>query len=179
MKPGSGAIAGLMAMLASVALLWLMGVNFMGWLGAWFAPGAAWLVGILLAAGFGAGLGVLWSDVLSKQAPLKKLPSPAGGLVYGVGVALLFVVIVPLLFSAIAGNPSMGLSSGTGFDVFPEAFGAHLVPALPDLGFDPPLHGLAKNDWWSRNDFGGRGLPFGLAFALFGVLTQLLAKPGK
>ncbi|MCA8916942.1 MAG: hypothetical protein KDB90_16240 [Planctomycetes bacterium] len=179
MKLGSSATAGVLAMLGSVLLLWLMGVNFMGWLGMWFAPGAAWLVGILFTAALGAGLGVLWADVISKQPAIKKMPKPVGGLVYGICVALLFIFIVPLLFSAIAGDPSVGLSSGTGFDALPEAFGTHLVPALPDLGFDPPLHGLADKDWWSRDDFTGRLLPFGLAFALFGILAQLLGKQGK
>ena len=179
MKLSSSAFAGLVAMLGSVVLLWLMGVNFMGWLGVWFAPGAAWLVGVLFAAAFGAGLGLLWGNVLAAQPALKKLPKPVGGLIFGLGVALLFVFVVPPLFSIIAGDPGIGLSSGTGFDVFPEAFGAHLVPSLPDLGFDPPLRSMAKKDWFAKDDFTGRLLPFGLAFALFGVLVQLLAKPGK
>jgi hypothetical protein len=177
MKTGS-AIAGGMAMLAAVLLLWLMGVNFMGWLGAWLAPGAAWLVGVAMTLAFAAGLGLLW-DVLAKQPAIRKLPRPAGGLAYGILVALLFVLIVPLALSALAGDPGMFLSTGTGLDVFPEAFGAHAVPALPDLGFDPPLAMLAERDWFSRDDFAGRLLPFGLAFALFGIVLDLLSRNGR
>lgn len=177
MNTGS-AIAGGMAMLAAVVLLWLMGVNFMGWLGAWLAPGAAWLVGVGLTLALSVGLGLLWG-VLAKQPAIKKLPRPAGGLAYGVSVALLFVFLVPVALSALAGDPGMFLSTGTGFDAFPEAFGAHAVPALPDLGFDPPLAMLAERDWFSRDDFAGRLLPFGLAFALFGVLLDLLSRTGR
>jgi hypothetical protein len=179
MKKGGGAVAGLVAMLAAVALLWLMDVNFIGWLGVWMAPGAAWVVGLLLAAAFGAGLGYLWGNVLSKKPAVKKLPRPVGGLLYGLAVALLFALVVPLLFSLIAGDPGVGLSTNTGFDAIPEAFGAHLVPALPDLGFDPPLASLAERDWWARDDFTGRLLPFSLAFVLFGVCLDLMTKQGK
>jgi hypothetical protein len=178
MKKGGGAVAGLVAMLAAVALLWLMGVNFIGWLGVWMTPGAAWLVGLLLTAAFGAGLGYLWGSVLAKKPAVKKMPGPLGGLLYGLAVALLFALVVPLLFSLLAGDPGVGLST-TGFDVIPEAFGAHLVPALPDLGFDPPLASLAERDWWARDDFTGRLLPFCLAFALFGVCLALMTKQGK
>lgn len=166
-------------MAAASALLWLMGVNFVGWLGVWMAPGAAWILGLLLAAAFGAGLGWLWGDVLSKKPAARKFPRPVGGLLYGLAVALLFVFAVPLLFSAIAGGPSIGLGTGTGFDGIPEFFGAHMVPALPDLGFDPPLRSLAERDWHSRDDHVGRLLPFGLAFALFGVSTDLMCGRGK
>ncbi|MCB9933073.1 MAG: hypothetical protein H6841_06600 [Planctomycetes bacterium] len=177
MKTGS-AIAGCMAMLAAVILLWLMDVNFMGWLGAWLAPGAAWPVGVAITLAFAAGLGLLWG-VLAKQPAAKKLPRPAGGLVYGIAVGMLFVFLVPLVLSAIAGDPSMFESTGSGFDVFPEAFGAHAVPALPDLGFEPPLAALSERDWVSRDDFTGRLLSFGLAFALFGVLVDVLSRTGR
>lgn len=179
MKKGQGAIAGLVGMLAAVALLWLMDVNFVGWLGVWMAPGAVWILGIVLAAAFGAGLGWLWGEVIGKKPAVKKLPRPVGGLLYGEAVALLFVFIVPLLFSALAGDPGVGHSTGTGFDAIPEAFGGHLVPTLPDIGFNPPLESLAESEWVGRNDFTGRLLPFCLAFALFGVVVDLLSKPGK
>ena len=178
MKLGSSTIAGLVGMLAAVVLLWLMGINLVGWLGVWMAPGAAWILGLVFALLFGAGLGALW-DVAGKQDAIKKLPTPAGGLLYGLVVALLFVFLVPVVFSLVAGDPSIGLSSGTGFDAFPEAFGAHLVPALPDVGFDPPLRSIAERDWFAKDDFSGRLLPFGLAFVLFGVVVQLMAKSGK
>jgi hypothetical protein len=174
---GKAAVAGLVGMLAAVALLWLMDVNFIGWLGMWLAPGAAWLLGLILAAAIGAGLGVLWVNVLAAKAG--KLPKPVGGIVYGIACGLLLATLVPIILSAIAGNPSVGLSTGTGFDVFPEAFGAHLVPALPDLGFDPPLASIAERDWWSRDDHAGRLLPFCLAFTLFGLCVDLIGKPGK
>jgi hypothetical protein len=179
MKLDNGAIAGLTGMLVAVILLWLMGVNFIGWLGVWLAPGAAWLLGLVFAPAFGAGLGLLWKRWLGARPALRKLPVPLGGLIFGLGVALLFVFAVPLLFAALAGNPAVGLSTGTGFDAFPEAFGAHLVPALPDLGFDPPLRGLASRDWFARDDFAGRLLPFGLAFAAYGVVVQLMSARGK
>ncbi|MBZ0135754.1 MAG: hypothetical protein K8I27_05230 [Planctomycetes bacterium] len=178
MKLGNSTIAGLVGILACVVLLWLMGINFVGWLGVWMAPGAAWILGLVLTLLFGAGLGALW-NVVARQDAVKKLPKPAGGLLYGLIVALLFALVVPVVFSLIAGDPAIGLSSGTGFDVFPEAFGAHLVPALPDLGFDPPLRALAERDWYAKDDFAGRLLPFGLAFALFGVVVQLMTKQGK
>jgi len=178
MKLGKSTVAGLVGMAAAILLLWLMDVNFVGWLGVWMAPGAAWILGLVFALLFGAGLGALW-DVIGSRDALKKLPKPVGGLVYGLIVALLFIFVVPVVFSLVAGDPGVGLSSGTGFDVFPEAFGAHLVPALPDLGFRPPLHGLAERDWFAKDDFAGRLLPFGLAFALFGVVVQLMARPGK
>lgn len=178
MKLGNSTIAGLMGMAAAVVLLWLMGVNFIGWLGVWMAPGAAWILGLVFTLLFGAGLGALW-DVVAKQDAIKKLPKPAGGLLYGLIVALLFVFLVPVVFSLVAGDPAVGLSTGTGFDVFPEAFGAHMVPALPDLGFDLPLRSIAERDWFAKDDFVGRLLPFGLAFALFGVVVQLMAKQGK
>ncbi|MCA8944942.1 MAG: hypothetical protein KDB29_01820 [Planctomycetes bacterium] len=177
MKTGN-AIAGLAGMLVAVIVLWLMGVNLMGWLGCWMTPGAAWLVGVLMAAALGAGFGLLWPGI-AKQPALKKLPRPVGGVLYGLIVGLLFVFVIPVVLSLLAGDPSVGLSSGTGFDVFPEAFGAHLVPALPDLGFDPPMRALAEKDWFAKDDFVGRVLPFSIAFMLFGVCVDVLSNSGK
>lgn len=171
-------IAGLVGMLSAVVLLALMDVNLIGWLGVWLTPGAAWIVGLLFTIVLAFAFASLWGVAL-KQDAIKKMPRPVGGLVYGAIVGLLFVFVIPLILSVLAGDPTVGVSSGTGFDALPEAFGAHLVPALPDLGFDPPLRSLAAEDWWQRDDYVGRLLPFGLAFMVFGLVLGLMAKDGK
>lgn len=166
------------ALLAAAALLWLMDVNLLGWLGAWVAPGAPWLVGIALGAALSFALAALWAGALAKQPFARKLPAPLAGLVYGVAVGLLFAVLVPLLLSAAAGDPGMARGTGTFFDG-PVGWVAHVVPPLPDLGFEPPLKSLAQADWVSRNDHAGRLLPFCLAFAAWGLVLSLLCNKGK
>ncbi|MBX3475860.1 MAG: hypothetical protein KF754_15930 [Planctomycetes bacterium] len=174
------AIAALMGLVSAVVLFWLMDMNFLGWLGAWFAAKwAAWLVGALIAVALGFGYAALWSGVVAKQPITKKLSPPGTGALYGVVVGLVTATLVPLLLSAMAGDPGMGHSTGTGFDAIPGAFGVHLVPELPDLGFKPPLRSLAERDWISRNDHGNRLLPFALAFAAFGATLGMFAGRSK
>jgi hypothetical protein len=157
-----------------------MDMNFLGWVGAWLAADfGAWLVGILIAFGLCLGLAAIWTGSLSKRPGVQKIPAPIGGALYGLVVGLIFATLVPLLLSAIAGDPGMAEGSGTAFDSFPAAFGARVTPALPDLGFNPPLRGLSDTDWVSRDDYAGRLLPFGLAFMLFGMVLQLSSKRGK
>jgi hypothetical protein len=174
---GKSAVSGLGAMLAAVVLFWLMGVNFCGWLGAWIAPGAAWIVGILLAALAGVGFAALWTGTLAKQQGVKKLPPVIGATLYGLGVGLLFIFVIPLILSAIAGNPGMAHDNlgGTIAGAFADV---HIVPALPDW-FDPPFASWADNDWIHRDDFAARLLPFSLAFALFGLVLGLTSQMKK
>jgi hypothetical protein len=160
-------IAGLTAMLSAVALFWLMGMNFCGWLGAWIAPGAAWIVGILLAAVLGVGFGYLWSGSLGRAKAARKLPPVVAALLYGIAVGLVFIVLVPLLLSAVAGNPPMAHS--TAFDALVGGFGGHIVPALPDW-FSPPMKSWVDHDWIHLESYGARVLPFLLAFGLYGVV---------
>jgi hypothetical protein len=172
-------IAGLLGMFAAVVLLWLMDVNLVGWLGVWLAPGAAWAVGALIALGLAVGLSALWSGVVAKQDAVKKLPVPVAGLVFGVVVALLMIFVVPLILSALSDHPGMaesalGIGEGGG-----SVLGVHIIPALPDLGFDPPLESLAEEDWFGRDDYVGRLLPFGIAFLAYGLIVGLLSKDGK
>jgi hypothetical protein len=172
--------AAAVSLLAAVVLFWLMDVNFLGWLGAWLAADAgAWLVGTLIAFGLCAGFAAIWTASLATRPGVRKLPTPVGGVLFGLVVGLLFATLVPILLSAIAGDPGMVEGGGSVFDGFPAAFGGRVVPALPDLGFRPPLHGLADTDWVSRDDHVGRLLPFSLAFMLFGALLQLGGKRGE
>ncbi len=174
---GKSAVSGLGAMLAAVVFFWLMGVNFCGWLGAWIAPGAAWIVGILLAALAGVGFAALWSRTLAKQEGVKKLPPVVGATLYGFVVGLLFIFVIPLLLSAIAGNPGMA-HDNLGGQIAGAFADVRIVPALPDW-FDPPLTSWADNDWISRDDFAARFLPFSLAFALYGLLLGLTSGTKK
>lgn len=167
-----------MAIVPPIVLCWLMNMNLIGWLGAWFASGGgAWVVGALLIAALAFGFAALWVGVVAGQSGLKKLPAPLTGLIYGAVVGLIFATLVPLLFSAIAGNPGMA-QAGFG-DVFISAFGGHIVPALPDLGFDPPLKSLARDEWVSRDSHGARLLPFLIAFCSFGLTLSLFDKRGR
>ena len=164
-----------MALAPVVMLMWLMDLNFVGWLGAWLAAEAgAWIVGILLAFALGYGLALLWYARLAALPAVKRVPPPIAGALYGVLAGLIFATLVPLLLSALAGNPGMAEGSGTDFDAFPRAFGVRVTPALPDLGFEPPLRSLAGDDWVSRDDYAGRLLPLALAFALYGAVLQLI-----
>lgn len=167
-----------MAIVPAIVLCWLMNMNLVGWLGAWFASGGgAWLVGALLVAAFSFGFAALWVGVVGKQSGLKKLPLPLTGLIFGAVVGLICATLVPLLLSAIAGNPGM---SQAGFgDVIVSAFGVHIVPALPDLGFDPPLKSMARDEWVSRDAHGARLLPFVVAFSSFGLTLALFDKRGR
>lgn len=172
-------ISGILGMFTSVVLLWLMGVNLVGWLGVWLAPGAAWIVGALLALGLAVGFSALWSGGIAKQRVVKKMPVPLGGLVYGAIIALIMIFIVPLSLSALGDHPGMaesalGIGKGGG-----SVLGVRIIPALPDLGFDPPLEFLAGEDWYGRDDYVGRLLPFGIAFLAFGLVVGLLNKDGK
>lgn len=172
------AIGAALALSAAVALLWLMNVNLLGWLGAWVAPGAPWLVGLLLGAGLSFAFAALWAGVLAKQPAARKLPAPVAGILYGVAVGLLFAVLVPLVLSAAAGDPGMARGTGTFIDT-PVGWVAHVVPPLPDLGFELPLTSMAEGDWVSRDDHGARLLPFALAFAGWGMVLSLLCNKGK
>lgn len=174
------AIAALMGLVPAIVLFWLMDMNFIGWLGAWFAADwGAWLVGALIAVALGFGYAALWSGVVAKQPITKKLSPPGTGALYGAVVGLITATLVPLILSAMAGDPGMGHSTGSGLDVFPSAFGVHMVPVLPDLGFKPPLDSWVDNDWVSRNDHGNRLLPFALAFAAFGATLGMFAGKSK
>lgn len=164
-------------MLAAVALFWLMDMNFCGWLGAWLTPGAAWIVGILMAAGLGIGFAALWTQWAARQKAAKKVPDVIAATIYGLVVGAVFIFLVPLLLSALAGNPGM-LHGGT-FEGVGRAFGGHVVPELPDLGFKPPLASWADNDWIHRDDFAARLLPFSLSFALYGLVLGLTARMSK
>jgi tetrahydromethanopterin S-methyltransferase subunit G len=170
------AISGLTATLAAVVLFWLMGMNFCGWLGAWIAPGAAWIVGILLAAAAGFGFAALWTGTLAKQDAVKKVQPVFGAALYGLVVGLVFVFVFPPVLSAIAGNPS--LAHSTAFDGLVGAVGGHVVPALPDW-FDPPFASWVDNDWIHRDDYVARLLPFSLAFALYGLVLGLTSQVKK
>jgi hypothetical protein len=173
---GKSAVSGLGAMLAAVVFFWLMGVNFCGWLGAWIAPDAAWIVGILLAGLAGVGFAALWTGTLAKQDGVKKLPPVVGAMLYGFVVGLLFIFVIPLLLSAIAGNP--GMAHSTAFDGLVSTFGGHVVPALPDW-FEPPFASWVDDAWISRDDFVARLLPFSLAFTLYGLVLGLISGTKK
>lgn len=175
----NSAISGLLGTFAAVVLFWLMDMNYCGWLGAWLTPGAAWIVGILMAAALGIAFAALWTGWVSKQKVTKSAPVVAAATVYGLLVGAIFIFLVPLLLSTLAGDPGMMHGTGTGFDSIGEAFGGHVVPELPDLGFDPPLHSMADNDWIHRDDFVARLLPFSLAFALYGAVLGLTAGTRK
>ncbi len=170
-------MAGLAGLAPAVVLFWLMGMNFVGWLGAWFAHDwGAWLAGVLIAVALGFGYAALWSGFVARQPWARKLSLPGTGALYGVVAGLVTATVVALLLSAAAGDPGI-VHAGFG-DVFVRGFGGRVVPGLPDLGFDPPLRSLADRDWVSRNSHGARLLPFALAFAAFGATLGLLA-PGR
>lgn len=172
------AIAALMGLVPAIVLFWLMDMNFVGWLGAWFAAdGGAWLVGALIAVALGFGYAALWSGVVAKQPITKKLSPPGTGSLYGAVVGLITATLVPLILSAMAGDPGMA-HEGIG-DFIVRGFGGHVVPALPDLGFKPPLDSWVDNDWVSPNDHGNRLLPFALAFAAFGATLGMFAGKSK
>lgn len=161
----------------SVALFCLMGMNFIGWLGAWFAQEAgAWIVDLLLAAALCFAFAWLWVATAGPRPFVKKLPAPVGGVLYGILVGLVFATVIPLLLSATAGGPRMGENHSATVSSLGRAFGVHMVPALPDLGFDPPLRGLVRGDWVSLDDYGNRLLPFMVAFAGFGVVLGLTGR---
>lgn len=171
------ASAGL-SLIPAKLLFVLMGMNFVGWLGAWLAEGFwAWLLGFLFAYALAFGFAVLWTGVIAPHPAAKKMPAPVAGALYGVVVALVFSTLVPIVLSAIAGGPSMVESNPA--EGLLAAFGARVVPALPDLGFKPPLSGLSERDWVSLDDHVGRLLPFTLAFMLFGITLQLLTGKKK
>lgn len=176
MNPQKTAISGLAATTAAVALFWLMGMNFCGWLGAWLTPGAAWLVGILMALAAGLGFAALWHGTLARQAWAKRLPPVVASLLYGVAVGLLFVLLVPVILSALAGNP--GMVHSTMFDGAVTLFGGHVVPALPDL-FNPPFASWIDDEWIQRDAFAARLVPFLLAFALYGLVLGLTSSRSK
>lgn len=175
MKLKNATIAGLLATLAAVVLLWLMDVNLIGWLGVWLAPGAPWIVGLLLTLVIGLGFGALWSGTFATHKSVRKLPGPLGGVMFGAGVAVVMIFLVPLILSLFAGDPGVLGVGGDGGSFL----GARIVPGLPDLGFDPPLAFLAESDWWSRDDYAGRLLPFGLAFMLYGLVLALTDNRSK
>ncbi len=172
------AAAGLIALVPCVLLFWLMDMNFVGWLGAWFAAEiGAWLVGLLIACALAFGFAALWAGVIARQPIVGKLSAPGAGALYGVVIGIVTATVVALLLSAIVGDPGM-MRAGVG-DFFGKAFGVRVVPPLPDLGFDPPLRSLGNHDWVSRNDHSGRLLPFALAFAAFGATLGLFAGKSK
>jgi hypothetical protein len=169
---GKFAITGALAMLVCLLAFALMGMNFAGWLGAWIAPGWPWLAGLGFATVIGVG-GAWAFAVLSGHDALKKVPAIMQGVGFGVCLGVICAVVLPLVFNAAAGEPTMSHARGSIIDDVGEAVGVRMVPRLPDVGVEPPLTALASDDWIKPGQYGSRLLPFVIAFALYGMVVGL------
>jgi hypothetical protein len=169
---GRYAITGALGMLVCLIAFALMGMNFAGWLGAWIAPGWPWLAGLSLAAVLGVA-GAWAFAVLSGHDALKKVPGAMQGIGFGVCMAVVCAVLLPLVFNAAAGDPTMSHASGTIIDDVRDKAGVRMVPLLPDVGVEPPLTTLASDDWIKPGQYGARLLPFVIAFGLYGLVVGL------
>lgn len=167
------------AMLAVVVVLALADMNFVGWLGAMVveeAPGT-WLVGALVALGAGFGFSALWSGAVSRQQQIRKNPPIITGPIYGLAVGMLFVFVVPPILYAVMGDPV--LFHDNPFAGLGTALGGHAVPALPDFGFEPPLHDLTDDEWIAKGAWQDRIVMFSIAFAAYGLILGLFTGEGR
>jgi hypothetical protein len=61
------------------------------------------------------------------------------GIGFGVCMGVVCAVLLPLVFNAAAGDPTMSHASGTIIDDVRDKAGVRMVPRLPDVGVEPPL----------------------------------------
>jgi hypothetical protein len=171
-------LAGIVSSAVLVLLLALMDVNFCGWLGVWFVRQMPYIAGIPLAILLGLGASYAYGASVARS---DWGPPPVRGVIFGVIVAALFVWLMPWVFSELVGQATgvthVGRSAGA-FDVFPKTFDSHYEP-LPDMGFDAPMKGLADKAWYNKDDWQGRLVPFGIAFAAMGLTLALVAGKKK
>jgi hypothetical protein len=178
------------------AVFWSMNVNFAGWMGAWFSADNPTGAGLALSCVCGVMAALFYTGFASKLLP----GSPAlKGILYGVFLASLTIWVVPYSVSwihTVSGQTRVVYSGDTttvndiksqhpsNYEVEEkplETKDTVRIDPVPNIGkIKPFLTGATRNRPWATVDsWRGRLLPFGLAFALFGLIlgVSLSEKP--
>lgn len=169
---------GVLALAFLLGLLWAMDVNYGAWVGAWLSPKNQYQAGFGVIAIFGLIAAWVYARFIGDKFPM---PGMVRGVVYGLILAAVAIWFVPYTLEGIAsavGNTQV-VYGGRGIidkdnkrtdEVMAEQM-TQVEPCPPLFGVKPPLAKLTKDKQWAPADaWKGRLLPFGLAFALFGLI---------
>lgn len=175
---GSGALA-LVFLLGS---LWAMDVNYAAWVGAWLSPKNQYQAGFGVIVIFGLIAAWVYARFIGDKFPM---PGMVRGVVYGLIMAVVAIWFVPYTLEGIAsaiGNTQV-VYGGRGIidkenkradEVIADTL-TRVEPCPPLFGVKPPFAKLTKDKEWAPADaWKGRLLPFGVAFALFGLIVGSL-----
>jgi hypothetical protein len=168
-------IAGV-AMLAALGVMWAFDINYMAWLGVWFSTDNAFPAGAAMFIVMGVVLAWFYAGYIGSKLPGHGL---VRGLVFGAVLAAAAIWALPPILHGVA------RAAGDGQVVF-QGRGIHddrtrvdesarfvAEPTCsPIAGVNPPFAGWTEQRRWAAPDAsGGRIVPFGLAFLLYGAIV--------
>ena len=172
------AILALVLMLGS---LWLMDVNYGAWVGAWLSPRNQYAAGFALITILGLCMAWVYARYVGDKFPGR---GALRGLAFGLVLAAAAIWVAPFALEFVAGaaGNTQVVYGGRGIhDDRPTADQqmheamTRVEPCPAILGIHPPLASLTRDTQWAPADaWKGRLLPFGIAFALYGLALGAL-----
>ncbi|MBX3475862.1 MAG: hypothetical protein KF754_15940 [Planctomycetes bacterium] len=173
---------GVLALVFLLGALWAMDVNYAAWVGAWLSPKNQYKAGMGVIVIFGLIAAWVYARFIGDKFPG---PGMLRGVVYGLVLAGCAIWFIPYTLEGIAsavGNTQVVYGGRAIFDdknkradeVMAEQM-TQVEPCPPLFGVKPPLAKLTRDRQWAPADaWKGRLIPFGIAFALFGLIVGSL-----
>ncbi|MBE7493029.1 MAG: hypothetical protein HS108_14905 [Planctomycetes bacterium] len=173
---------GVLALVFLVGSLWAMDVNYGAWVGAWLSPKNQYQAGFGVIVIVGLIMAWVYARFIGDKFPM---PGMVRGVIYGLVLAVAAIWFVPYTLEGIAsavGNTQV-VYGGRGIidkenkrsdEVMAEQM-TRVEPCPPLFGVKPPFAKLTRDRQWASADaWKGRLLPFGIAFALYGLIVGSL-----
>lgn len=166
-----------LALALMLGALWAMDVNYAAWVGAWLTPKNQYSAGVAIIAIMGVIMAWVYARFVGDKFPM---PGMVRGIVYGLILGAAAIWLVPYTLEGVAsavGNTQVVYGGRGIVDDKPRADQemneklTRVQPCPALFGQKPPLAKLTQDKPWAAvDDWKGRLIPFGIAFALYGLV---------